>query len=272
MLNHFLQKKKEIKERKEKIDCAVVAMNITKEELTFNKDGNAIYTVQIKDFHHKMKNWPPSSQILTKEFEVQGQDLCLSIYPNGYIGENHVSVFLKNLSCEKLFVTFKLQIGDQQEREYKPCYLKPKPIGILGFSALSDHVKMFPKYRADEELNVVCTIMKLTTDKVESDLHKESEVKGDETSAKLEEMKTKLALMESKMEKLLMRNLNNNKMKKPPCPICFEEMSGSNKIAQCNNGHLLCWSCKIKMNKDDLPVDGRAFGMESYLRTLFGFD
>ena len=84
--------------------------------------------------------------------------------------------------------------------------------------------------------------------------------------------------METKLEEL--KNLNNNiRMKRPPCPICFEKMSGNSKIAiaQCNNGHLLCWICKEKMmNNNDcpscgLPVDGRAFGMESYLRSLFGF-
>ena len=91
----------------------------------------------------------------------------------------------------------------------------------------------------------------------------------------LEVAKNKLALMETKVEEL--QNVNNNsyKLKKPPCPVCFEEMSRETKIAQCLNGHHLCWGCKEKLSKNEcpscgLPVDGRAFGMESYLRSLFG--
>ena len=91
----------------------------------------------------------------------------------------------------------------------------------------------------------------------------------------LEETKTKLVRMEASVEELQNTiNNNNSKAKKPPCPVCFEEMSHDTKIAQCLNGHHLCWGCKEKMSKNDcpscgLPVDGRAFGMESYLRSLF---
>ena len=67
----------------------------------------------------------------------------------------------------------------------------------------------------------------------------------------------------------------NNNIAKPRCPICFDEMSPSTKIAQCISGHLLCWSCKEKMEDKECafceePVNGRAFGMEAYLRTIFG--
>jgi len=62
---------------------------------------------------------------------------------------------------------------------------------------------------------------------------------------------------------------------KPKCPVCSVEMSPETKIAQCISGHHLCWVCLEKLNdKRDCPscsqpVNGRAFGMESYLRTLF---
>ena len=98
----------------------------------------------------------------------------------------------------------------------------------------------------------------------------------DETKAILDETKSKLCLMETKLEELQITNNNNDfKMKKPPCPVCFEEMSYNTKIAQCINGHHLCWNCKEKMMKNDCPscgqpVDGRAFGMESYLTSIFG--
>ena len=67
----------------------------------------------------------------------------------------------------------------------------------------------------------------------------------------------------------------NNNIAKPRCPICFDEMSPNTKIAQCISGHLLCWSCKEKMEDKECafceePVNGRAFGMEAYLKTIFG--
>ena len=64
-------------------------------------------------------------------------------------------------------------------------------------------------------------------------------------------------------------------MKKPQCPICFEDMTSETKIAQCIFGHLLCWDCMGKLKGKncsfcDQPVNGRAFGMETYLRSVFG--
>ena len=106
--------------------------------------------------------------------------------------------------------------------------------------------------------------MKLTTDKVVWDSYYEMKEKLDETQANLDETRWKLILMETKLEDLECNN--NNKLKKPRCPICFEEMSSNTNIAQCHNGHLLCWSCKEKISNKNcpscgLPVDGRAFGM-----------
>ena len=77
--------------------------------------------------------------------------------------------------------------------------------------------------------------------------------------------------IKSKIEAQSTKN-NNGNVVKPKCPICFEEMS--TKIAQCISGHLLCWSCKEKTGDKecafcDQPVNGRAFGMEAYLRTIF---
>ena len=117
--------------------------------------------------------------------------------------------------------------------------------------------------------------MNLTADKVVWDSYNNAKVRYDETKTQLDETKRMLAEMKTKMEELQINNNNNNKLKKPPCPICFEEMSNNTKIAQCINGHHMCWDCKKKMMKNDCPscgqpVDGRAFGMESYLMSLFG--
>ena len=97
----------------------------------------------------------------------------------------------------------------------------------------------------------------------------------DETKDILDETKSKLCLMETKLEELqITNNYSDIKMKKPPCPVCFEEMSYNTKIAQCINGHHICWGCKEKLEKSEcpscgLPVGGRAFGMETYLRSIF---
>ena len=58
-------------------------MNIAKEELTFDGNGIHSYTVQVRNFHQKMKNWAAGERIDTKEFKVQDLDLSLRIYPNG---------------------------------------------------------------------------------------------------------------------------------------------------------------------------------------------
>ena len=97
----------------------------------------------------------------------------------------------------------------------------------------------------------------------------------------------RIATLESKLESKLesaTESINSmiedtsikiNNFVKPRCPICFDEMSSNTKIAQCISGHLLCWGCKEKMGDKvcafcEQPVNGRAFGMEAYLRTIFG--
>ena len=104
----------------------------------------------------------------------------------------------------------------------------------------------------------------------------------DEIRQKLDEARinfdVKLAHLERLVETKIDSQIDNSSNKKPPsCPVCFEYMTSGTKIAQCNRGHLLCWSCKEKMEMKNcpfcgtcgLPVDGRAFDMESYLKYLF---
>ena len=94
----------------------------------------------------------------------------------------------------------------------------------------------------------------------------------------------RIAALESKMENMMVSlenkieaslNKPENNVVKPACPICFERMSHTTKIAQCIFGHHVCWNCKEKLEKNECPmcgypVDGRAFGMECYLKTIFG--
>ena len=138
------------------------------------------------------------------------------------------------------------------------------------------NVAVFPAYKPDKDLKIICKIEKLTTDKVVWDIFHETNNKLKESKATQDDSKAKLASIETKLEELQnLLNNNNNKMRKPPCPICYEEMSYNTKIAQCISGHLLCWSCKEKLEKEECPscgqpVNVRAFGMESYLRSVFG--
>ena len=103
-------------------------------------------------------------------------------------------------------------------------------------------------------------------EKMKNDLH----VAKAETEKRLNETNAKLAQLEAKVDELD----KGKKMKKPNCPICFEDMSADTKIAQCISGHHICWGCKEKLVKNDCPscgqpVNGRAFGMENYLKDLF---
>ena len=50
-------------------------MDTVKEELSYENYGDATYTIQIRNFHHKMKNWAPGNFITTKQFQAQGLDL-----------------------------------------------------------------------------------------------------------------------------------------------------------------------------------------------------
>ena len=237
-------------------------MDISRQVLTYD-EGIAIYTVQIKSFHRHMKDYTRMKYTSTEVFKVQDVDLYFWIQANGsgFLANGSVSVCLMNKTPKH--GTF--QIGDQEEVEIEHCL---DPSCGMEDVTICNHILAYPSYKPDEELEITCKFTKLTTDKVVWDLYQESRKHS-----------AQLALIETKLKEMQILQNNNNdglKMKKPPCPICFEEMSHETKIAQCINGHLLCWNCKEKMSKNDCPscgqpVDGRAFGMESYLRTLFGF-
>ena len=316
-------------------------MDVTKEKLKFDKEGNAVYTLKIKDFYNKMKSWVSGKYIDSKHFKLQDVELFLRVYPNGEetTDKGYVSVYLKNATKKKLFTSFKFSIG----RRVSTDDTTMEPRFGRGWAKFLQHSSLV-NLKGDEQLKVVCTIMNLkyletegtfdtmeninedkkklndfmketnvklaqleakytasqeetnlkqlelknldtkgTFDTVESinedkkrlnDLMKETSVKFAQLEAKYtvsqEESNVKFAQLEAKIDELE----KGRKMKKPNCPVCYEEMSPNAKIAQCISGHLICWSCNEKMVKIDCPscgqpVNGRAFGMESYLKYLF---
>ena len=155
------------------------------------------HTVQIRDFHHKMKNWPPTRFINTLHFQVQDLDLCLCVYPNGmsYADIGNVSVYLMNVTPKQIFLSCTFQIGQEEERLWRGDI---KPTSGWGSSNFCSHLLKFPNYKPDEELRVTCRIMNLTTDKVVWDLYHETKVELVQTVAKLH--KAEMQLLESRMK------------------------------------------------------------------------
>ena len=269
-------------------------------------DGYFIFTVKIEDFETKMKTWPTDKFIGSESFFIEQEPMSLKIYPNGDGAEEegNVSVYLKNDSDEKIQVDFTFMM---RGKEVSHSGVDLKPYESFG-SALYSH-KGVANVGSDEDTKISCKIkfggfkkhvsnitlansietIRSSNDELKSrvkDSTNELKRKYDSIESKVEEgnsnIEKRMARLESKLEASsesikakidVSAAKNNNSVVKPKCPICFEEMS--TKIAQCISGHLLCWPCKEKMGDKacafcDQPVNGRAFGMEAYLRTIFG--
>ena len=118
----------------------------------------------------------------------------MSIYPNGTTGHiNKVSGYLENLTSKEIFVHFKLLIGDQPEEKVQASRLLSE--GTLGIPDLCNHVEVYPHYKADEELKVVCTLIKLTTDKVVWDMSCTRKLKSKERKSAQNSRKLRLRLL-----------------------------------------------------------------------------
>ena len=72
-------------------------------------------------------------------------------------------------------------------------------VGGYGEDELCNHVSGYPNYKPDEKLEIVCKILRLTTDKVVWDMFHEINKK---LKAHQDDLKSKLASMETKMEEL----------------------------------------------------------------------
>ena len=235
--------------------------DITEESVTIEKEGDVVYTGKIKELKKKAESW----WVRKRGFEAHDHDkyvgLCsnpfsissglfqikvhpASIQQSSTDPRDYVSVKLVNKSDDQLLVSFTISIGTVEEIFTDKVFNS----GIeCGNSKMLHHSQITSN---DDNHVVKCKFTKvwnLTEHMIRS--------------------------ISSAEEKYL--NSNNNNTVKPRCPTCFEEMSSKSKIAQCISGHLLCWSCKERLGERncafcDQPVNGRAFGMENYLRSIFG--
>ena len=116
-------------------------MDIIVEGLTYDVSGDATYTVQIRNFHQKMKTWNPSSYITTEHFTVQDAEMYLIIYPNGVNDalQGNVSLFLANVTSKQVFLSCEFQIGDQRLAGLEDWHMNP--MGGLGLHF--DHVSRY---------------------------------------------------------------------------------------------------------------------------------
>ena len=90
-------------------------MDIIEQRQIFEGSGDVNYSVQIRNFHFKMKNWNPSARIITNHFTVQDVEMYLIIYPNGANDalRGKVSLLLANVSNKQVFLSCKFQVGEQ---------------------------------------------------------------------------------------------------------------------------------------------------------------
>ena len=273
-------------------------MEAGKVTVTYN-DDIPTFTVKVKDFKNKMKTWPSGKFVTSESFLVNGVPLSLTIYPNGNIvgkDEGKVSVFLKNNNIGRdiqVYFTLKMKgmetlhsqvdIGPNEGKGTTALYchkgVDVANIGSDDDTKISCTIRNLKKYVSNitlsssiETIQTSANELKRKYDSIESKVH-EGNFNIEKRIAKLEaKIEASSESIKSKID-VSAASARNNNVVKPKCPICFEEMSS--KIAQCISGHFLCWPCKEKMGDKecafcDQPVNGRCYGMEAYLRTIFG--
>ena len=101
------------------------------------------------------------------------------------------------------------------------------------------------------------------------DQMKEENVKLKDTLASMGEQMNKMMTLIKKERDKETKDLTM----KPECSVCFSKFSSSSHIFQCINGHLMCGTCKNKLEMSlcltcGEPVNGRATGLENYLKSL----
>ena len=217
----------------------------------------------------------------------------LQVYPNGNREENreHISIILENISNKLVYCDYKVELSACRLsksivfRDEHRLFTKPSS---WDSEWPCDGDKIFKhttcKSWSDFDLDnmtIFCTISRLFT-------QIDERVQENSPKAPSFGLQNKLSSIESKISEMVQLNqelmikleeqkrekLKQNNIPAPECPVCFEPLSRSPRIAQCVLGHLLCWNCKQRPELEDCPscrgpISGRAFGMENYLKTLF---
>ena len=80
-------------------------------------NGKTSFTVKVKQFGYKMKNWRPGRVVEMNPFYHKDTDtkLQLNIFPNGATDqeEGHISIFLTNTSNHTVWLDYEIICGTQ---------------------------------------------------------------------------------------------------------------------------------------------------------------
>ena len=249
---------------------------IKEQKLIFGENNFPQYSVVINDFATKMKTWEDSTEIETDVFEALGNKFKLSIYPKL---EKHVSIYIFNEDIDDVQVDAEVSIAGRKE-SFKNIIFRSTVVGhCFGFPKLTPHSEALLKM-TDEELRITVkfTEVKFSQVLLRNQINSITnsmeyiEDKIDTQTNKFDEISEKLHELKEHNKKLL----SLPAMVKPKCLSCFKEITS--KIAQCISGHMICWECKetnLNNNNEDCgmcgqPVNGRAYGWENYLKSVFG--
>ena len=284
------------------------------ESLTYDlTDGTPIYSAEYTVFQNQQyyRLAPPGHLLYAEGFKISDIDLCFAfgVYPDGYYGggdkeQDYVTVYLRNCSDIPIYVHATISfLGDEQIIQH--CLTPGLGWGCPGFvvknvgqtltckfhqltrdkvawdtygeildlknKSLMRNVKIDTEEEYKREF---FNDFKIQMKKEHGNLNQKLDLLERKVNMKLQHLEKKQDVLDKKLDLLLLLEKNEDAVSLPECPICLEPMIRDTKIAQCLSGHLLCWSCKDKLESKkcpscNLPVNGRCFGMENYIKTLF---
>ena len=255
------------------------------------------FRFEISELSQEIRSCNPGDCVDLKPFFAHDGKtrFLLKVYPNGNREENrgHISINLENVSGKFLYCDYEIQVSSPKLRENiairvkerffsAPCSLFDAEPWPYKEDKIFKHATC--KSWLDFHVNTIvfyCTISRIFTEF-------DGSVQKNSPQAPSFELQSILLSIESQMSDMMQLNRKlmiklekqekeksrHNNIPVPECPVCFEPLNKSPKIAQCVLGHLLCWNCKQRLELEDCPtckgpVCGRAFGMENYLKTLF---
>ena len=230
------------------------------------------YRVKIDQFRNKMNQWKPGRSLELKPFVAHDDktQFHLEVFPNGSKDEHkgHVSIFLHNDNDKSVHCSYELRIGSQT-RSDEDMHFPPNE--AWGSGKIFDHFfcRSWKKETVDERLEIFCKISKLWTETDDMVFKSSQKLANEKQEMKMSSLEANVFLQEMGSSKV-----NQRSLPVPECPACCEPLTMTPRIAQCVMGHLLCWNCKQRPEMADcpscrMPICGRAFGMENYLKTLF---